>query len=302
MRRLLPAFLVLLAGLPAPVRAQPEAARMRFEWTAGYLNTGSLGEVDFIFDSSGFGGPVVARDQGTLDVDPALWYGAKTSYRFTPRFSVAASWMHAEARYRATFPALASIDGVLDLEGYILATQDFAFAQSPDQKPDAAMAIALTDLFMVSAVYEFETLDGWMSPFFTLGAGLFRQRSDGRVVSLQFGRTVPENYQTATNLGADPLSAVGLSSFVMDDTDPAVSVGAGLRVAISQRWGVHAQVEDVVRLGTDLTYIDETSTPAPDLQQGRLFSTTFRGAEGSIHNFAIRFGVDYAIWPFSRPR
>jgi hypothetical protein len=295
-------LIVVLAGLPAAVRAQPDPGRVRFEWAAGYVNTGTLGEVDFDFDASGFGGLVVSRDGGTLDVDPALWYGAKGSYRLTRRFSVAASWMHSEARYRATFPALASIDGVLDLEGYILATQDFAFGGNPDQRPAAAMAVALSDLYMVSATYEFSALNGWMSPFFTLGAGLFTQRSDGRVISLEFGRSVPEAYQTATNLGADPLSAVGLSSFVIDDTDPAVSLGAGLRVAVAERWSVHMQVEDVARLGADLTYIDASSTPAPDISQGRLFSTRFRGAEGTVHNFAVRVGIDYALWPFSRPR
>jgi len=301
-RRRIPAILVLLAALPVSVQAQPDPGRVRFEWTGGYLNTGTLAEVDFVFDSSGFGGPVVARDKGALDVDPALWYGAKASYQFSRNLSVAASWMHSEGRYRATFPALASIDGVFDLEGYILATQDFAFGQNPDEKPDAAMAVALSDLFMISAAYEFHSLDGWLNPFLTVGAGFFTQRSDGRVISLEFGRLVPENYQTATNLGADPLTAVGLSSFTLDDTDPAVSVGGGLRVGISERWAVQAQVEDLIRIGTNFTYIDSTSTPEPDITQGRLFSTTFRGTEGSIHNFAIRLGIEYALWPFTRPR
>jgi opacity protein-like surface antigen len=301
-RRLLPAFLLVLAAVPETVSAQPDPGRMRFEWTTGYLNTGALGEVDFIFDSSGFGGPVVARDQGTLDVDPALWYGATATYRVNRKLSLAASWMHSEGRYRATFPALASIEGVLDLEGYILAVQDFAFQQNPDQKPSSAMSKALSDLFMVSASYEFEALNGWMSPFFTVGAGLFTQRSADRVISLEFGSVVPENVQTSENLGVDPLSSFGLSSFVIDDTNPAVSIGGGLRVAISERWAVHAQVEDLIRLGADLTYIDDTSTPEPDILTGRLFSTTFRGTEGSIHNFGVRLGIDYAIWPFSRPR
>jgi len=292
----------LLAAAPETVLAQPDPGRMRFEWTTGYLNTGALGDVDFIFDSSGFGGPVVARDEGTLDVDPALWYGATMTYRVTRKLSVAASWMHSEGRYRATFPALASIEGVLDLEGYILATQDFAFQQNPDQKPNSAMSLAMSDLFMVSASYEFEAMNGWVSPFLTVGAGMFTQRSDGRVISLEFGSVVPENVQTTVNLGADPLSAVGLSSFSLDDTNPAVSIGGGLRVAISKRWAVHAQIEDLIRIGTDLTYIDESSTPEPDISQGRLFSTTFRGTEGSIHNFGVRLGIDYAIWPFSSPR
>jgi hypothetical protein len=300
-RPILVALLALVAAPAGPAEAQPDPGRFRFEWTGGYLNTGSLGEVEFGFDASGFGGPVVARDEGTLDVDPSLWYGARGTYRLSRRLSVALSWMHSEGTYRALFPALASIDGEFDLEAFILATQDFAFGD-PSQRVDSAMSLALTDLYLVSASWEFEALDGWVSPFVTVGAGIMTQRSDGPVIRLTFEHGVPEVYQTTSNLGADPVSSLGLSSFTMDDTDPAVSVGAGLRVAISDRWGVHAQFEDLVRLGTDFTYIDGSSTPPPDILQGRLFSTTFRGTEGQVHNFGIRLGLDYAIWPFTRPR
>lgn len=303
MRRLLTALALLLAVLPSAAQAQRELERARIEWTTGYLDTGALSQdVSFMFDASGFGGPVVARDDGVLDVDPALWYGLRGTYRLNRHFSVSTSWMHSEGRYRATFPALASVPGVFDLEGYILATQDFAFGTDPDLKPVAAMSLAISDLYLVSASYEFTILDGWAHPYFTVGAGLFTQRSDGSVISLEFGRAVPEQYQEATNLGVDPLTAVGLSSFRLDDTDPAVSVGAGFRVAISDRWGVHAELEDAMRLGTDFSYIDATSTPPTDGTEGRFFSTTFRGTKGTVHNLGIRLGFDYAIWPFSRPR
>ena len=41
---------------------------------------------------------------------------------------------------------------------------------------------------------------------------------------------------------------------------------------------------------------------ATRIDEGRLFSTSFQGVQGTIHSFAVRLGLTYAVWPFGRPR
>jgi hypothetical protein len=113
---------------------------------------------------------------------------------------------------------------------------------------------------------------------------------------------IPSRIETAENVGLSPAGASGLSVFRIDSSDWAMSVGGGLRVALSSRWGADLEIEDVVRMNANLTDIDATSTPPPDQTVGRVYSTTFAGKDGTIHNFGIRLSVNYAVWPFGTPR
>ncbi|MGQ0721446.1 MAG: hypothetical protein ACT4PE_07730 [Candidatus Eiseniibacteriota bacterium] len=296
---LAPLVLCLGAG---PVLAQHALDRARIEWVSGYIDQGSLADASFVLDVSAFQGPIIARSNGTLDVDPSPWYGLRGTYRLNERLSLGATWMHSRGRYRVQFPALATIDGNFDLEGLILAGEDFQAQGEPGVRATSAMSDALTDLYLASVSYEVPVLRGWAFPYLTVGAGVFTQKSDGDVIRLEYDSALPTRVEGVENIGLSPAGEAGLSVFQIDSSDWALSVGGGMRVALSDRWGVSVGLEDVVRLNADLTHLDATSTPPPNQLTGSVYSTTFTGKEGVIHNFALRLAVNYAVWPFGAPR
>ena len=295
---------LVLAGLIAvlaPASAQPQTKldRVRFEWLSGLLLHGSMADVTFQLDTTPFGGVVINRDAGTLDVDPSFAYGVRTSYRFSERVSVLGSWLHSEGRYRVKFPALATEAGDFDLEALLLAGFDFT---GPQTRVSHATSLAKTDVYLASMRFEFPLMQRRMFPFFSGGAGLYRERSDGNVFQLEFAHEVPSGVQIAGLAGVDPLSGTGISIFTIDATDILVSVGGGLRASLSDRWGAQVEVEDLLRMNADLTYLDATSTPPPEATSFRLYQTTFRGKKGVIHNPSLRIAINYALWPFGSPR
>jgi len=282
---------------------------MRFEWLGGVYLQGAMADAAFEFDLTQFGGVAITRDGGALDVDPAFAFGLRTHYRLNDRWSLNGTWMHAQARYRVEFPAEASDPGNFDLEGLLLGvfdtgpfSQDFPFG--------SAVSNARIDLYSVGVRYEVPTFDGWAYPFASLGAGMYRQRSDDDVFRLDFEGDPNPVLEPGVAAGLDVVQLLGVSQFRIDSTDPLVTLGAGLRVSLTQRWGATLEVEDFVQVGADYTDIDATSTPsvagqdpnAPVSGTPRLFSTTFNGKEGLIHSFGVRLAVNYSFWPYARPR
>jgi hypothetical protein len=288
----------LVAGA---ARADGPGDLVRIEGISGFLNQGSMAKASFALDTSGFGGPVIERSDGDLDVDPSIWYGLRGTYRLNRRLSLALSWMHSRGRYRVQFPALASIEGNFDLEGLILAGEDF-ITQGSDVRAESAMGDALSDVYLASATYEFSTLDGLLHPFLTAGTGIFRQRSDGDVLQISYETELPNRIETVEALGVNPLAASGLSVFGIDQTNWALSAGGGMRIVLPAGWGASVEIEDVVRMNPDLDYLADRSTPPPDVDQGIPYSTTWAGKDSPIHNFGVRVSVEYAVWPYGRPR
>lgn len=299
MRRSL-VLLGLVSALAAvPASAQSEKDLARFEWVGGLLMHGSMADVAFQLDTTPFGGILIERSGGSLDVDPAFSFGLRTSYRLSPRTELLASWMHAEGRYRVLFPALAQDQGDFDLEALLLSIFDFA---GPELDVSSAAALSKTDVYALTARYEFPILEGRMRPFLSGGAGIYRERSDGPVFHLDFAGELPASVQILQRTGSDLMEAVGVSRFSVDATDPVVSVGGGMRASIGKRWGVQFEAEDLVRLSADLSSIDDSSTPPADALSGRVMSTTFQGTKGVIHNPSVRIALDYAFWPWGAPR
>ncbi|NNE44932.1 MAG: hypothetical protein HKN12_12055 [Gemmatimonadetes bacterium] len=298
---------VSLAGLVAvlaagPVSAQQPQDLIRFEWISGFLLQGSSADAAFILDTTTFGGTLTERTDGTLDVDPSVMFGMKGTYRLSERVTLAASYLHSRGRYRVQFPALASIDGTFDLEGLILAGEDFINQGEVDVRAESAMSDALTDVYVASLQYEFPTLRNRAFPYFSVGGGLFTQKSDGNVIRLEYETNKPSRIELVENLGLNPISGSGLSVFSIDEKNMLLSFGAGIRVLLSDKWGADLQFENLLRMGVDLSDINASSTPPPDVTQGQFYSTTFTGAEGTVNSLGIRVALNYALWPFGAPR
>lgn len=292
-------LLMLLAGVAlfAPrAEAQVKPDLLRIEWVSGIFMQGEMASAAFEFDTTPFGGIAVEREDGSLDVDPAFLYGLRTDYRLSDRFSLSGSWMHVVGQYRVAFPAEATEPGDFDLEGLILGM--FDFVASDDGRMSSAMSDALIDVYQATVRYEIPMLGRWAFPYLTVGSGLYTQKSDGAVIRSQYEEDPPVFFETQIAAGLDPLQGVGISKFFIDQKNWILSMGGGVRASISDRWGVDLQFEDIVQMGTDFTDIDASSTPPADaINSGRLFSTTFVGTEGAIHNFTLRFALNYAFWP-----
>lgn len=301
-KQILSVAALLAVLVAAPARAEKPQDLIRFEWISGFLLQGSSADASFTLDSSTFGGTVTERTGGKLDVDPSVMFGLRGTYRLTDRVTLSGSYMHSRGRYRVQFPALASVDGTFDLEGLILAGQDVINQAAVDVRAESAMSDALTDVYLATIQYEFPTLNHRAFPYFSFGGGLFTQKSDGDVIRLQYETNIPTSVESTENLGLNPISASGLSVFSIDQTNFTLAFGAGIRVALTEKWGVDVQFEDMLRMGVDLTDLDAASTPPPDVTQARFYSTTFSGADGTVNNFGIRFAVNYALWPFQAPR
>ena len=309
-------WLVLILALvvfASPAFAQRQAERFRVDWTTGFLLQGSVAEASFIADFGQFGGQLIQRDQGTLSVDPAMWYGVQGTWRVSENLSLTGSWLHSRGRYRIQFPALASIEGDFDLEGLLLATLDFQSQQLGSAQAERAMSDALTDVYLASATWEFPSLDRWLFPYFRLGAGIFKQRSDGNVIRFQFEGPLPSTVEQTEGVEGVPVEAAwGLSVFSIDQTNPAFSIGGGFRASIGKQWGVDVQLESLTRFAVDMDYLGDASTPPPDPTAFRFYSTSFGrwDAEqgryvvdtGTVNNFGFRVSLTYALWPYGAPR
>jgi hypothetical protein len=296
-------LLILAAFLAAPSAfAQTAPDRARLEWISGIFLPGNFADVDFVADFSSFGGVVVERNNGFLDVDPGIWYGTRGTYRLNERWTLGATWMHHQGRSRIQFPAEASISGNFDLEGLLLAGDDFATGGIEGRRAERAMSDIVSDVYLASATFEFPILERWAFPYFSVGGGFITQKSRGNVIQFEYEGDLPPFAEAVVNAGGSQTAQFGLSVFSIDESGPVVSAGAGIRVSLSPRWGVNLLFEDIARLGADLTYIDATSTPPPDPERFRVYSTTFHGAEGLIQSFGIQFSLNYALWPYGSPR
>jgi hypothetical protein len=286
----------------APVVAHSQTApdRMRFEWLGGVLKQGDLAGATFQLDATPFGGIVISRTGGALDVVPSFSAGLRTTYRLNERVSLQGSWQHSEGRYRVLFPALSSDPGEFNLEALLLAGTDFT--GSPGTRAESATSTAKTDCYLAGARYEWPVLNRWMYPFFSLGGGIFRQRSGAPVFHISYEGDQPASTTLAELSGVDTFTGTGISVFNIDSTDILVGAGAGVRTSVSPRWGVDVELTDMMRVNADLTSIDAASTPPPDASIGRLWQTTFAGRKGLIHNWSIQAALTYSIWPFGAPR
>lgn len=293
---------LLAAGFAAasPVSAQTEKDLLRFEWVTGLYFQGTMADAAFSFDTTPFGGILVERDGGTLDVDPTFWYGIRTNYRLNNRWSLDFSWMHATGAYRVEFPAEAQDEGNFDLEGLILGA--FDFQSQTNGRLSSATSDARIDTYLAAARWETPVLGRWAYPYLTVGGGIYKQKSSDSVFRSDYESDPPAVFEALFAQGLDPLQVVGISRFGIDATDWLLSFGGGMRASLSERWGVDLEMEDLVQIGADYRDIDASSTPAPDPDSGRLFQTTFMGKDGLIHNLAFRVSLTYSFWPADRPR
>jgi len=302
MRRLAVIVLVLLGAAP-DAHAQRQIERFRVEWMTGFLLQGDLASASFTADFGAFGGQFIQRDQGSLSVDPSMWYGVQGTWRLSENLSVAGSWVHSRGRYRVQFPSLASGGGNFDLEGLLLATLDFQAQQLGSSEAERAMSDALTDVYLASATWEFPSLDRWLFPYLRVGAGIFQQRSDGNVFQFRYNGPVPGPVQQTEGVQGQLTEASwGLSIFQIDETNPTISWGGGFRASLARQWGVDAQFEVLSRLGVDATYLNDVGTPPPNPNEFRFYSTSFIGQKGTVNNFGFRISLTYALWPYGAPR
>jgi opacity protein-like surface antigen len=294
---------ILAVLLPAEASAQVAPERVRFEWLTGFLVQGTVGTASFSADLSGFqNGQLVERDEGIVDVDPAFWNGIGATYRLNSRFIVGASWMHSAARYRVQFPAQASDPGNFDLEGYLLASADWTSLFQGGDPPERAMSDAVTDAFLLSGTVEIPLQSRRVFPYAKLGLGVFRQSSQGTVFDMVYGSNPPlfVRQLEAAGLTVEE-DAFGVPLFQVRETNALVSLGAGVRVSVTDRWAVGVHLEDLVRINPDLSEF-EVSSREPDVEAGRVFSTTLSPVSGSVHNFGVRLSASYSLWPLGVPR
>jgi hypothetical protein len=297
-------FAICVSGvlLSSGVSAQTQPFRWTADLYTGVLAQGSLASADFIADFSNFGGVVVQRSGGSLDVVTSAIFGIRGGYRLSDRFHVTARWGHSEGRYRISFPAQASDPGDFNLEGLILGAFDFQYAGS-DTRPESALSLAVTDVYLAAIRYEVPTLNRWLFPFVTVGGGIFTQRSQGDVIEATFQGPVPAQWQIAEIAGGNPLTASGLSAFKINSKDLLVSIGAGFRASIGRKWGVSLEIEDLVRLSPDLDSLNGLGElDPPDPSVGEFWATAFQPTDGSIHNLSVQVAATYALWPYGTRR
>jgi hypothetical protein len=290
-----------LLAVAGTVRAQHAPDLFRFDWVGGFLLTGDLAEAGFVADFSTFGGARTERTDGRLDVGPSPWYGVEATYRINDHYSISGSWMHSRARFRIEYPALAAEEGVFDLEGLLLAGEDFQNFGS-ESRAESAMNDAITDVFLASLTYEIPILRRWAFPYVSVGAGVYKLKSDGAVIEVRYEGEIPARLEGTLAAGGNPLEFLGISVFGVDSVDPVLSVGGGMRVSLSERWGVDVVVQDLMRIGADHSDIDAASTGEVDPEAFRLYQTTFSGRKGTLHNLGISLAMNYAFWPYGARR
>ncbi|MCA9752782.1 MAG: hypothetical protein KC591_11370 [Gemmatimonadetes bacterium] len=294
------ALAVLAAFVFAPAaRAQTAEHRWSGEIVTGFLAQGKLADSRFAADFSTFGGTVVERSGGALDVVTSPLIGVRVGYRVRRDLYGFASWYHSTGRYRLEYPALASDPGEFNLEGLILAGTDFQFAGT-DTRAESAFTTARSDMYLASLRYEFPVLNRWMAPFFTVGTGMFRQRSIGDIITVQLEGEVPIIVQVQDAVGINGNTSSGLPEFSVNSRDLVASIGGGFRASLGPKWGVVVEAEDVVRFA-DMSSINREFIQ-PDVAEGRVWGLGLDGVNGTIHNFNVRVSVQYSLWPYGAPR
>jgi hypothetical protein len=300
LKRIVIAVAIPLFASVASAQLRPDL--MRFEAASGLLLQGDLGAADLFVDFSQFGGLALERQDGSITVDPSVSYGLRAVYRLNEKWSVNASWTHSEGRYEITFPALSTEGGEFDLEGLLLAGDDFVTGGEEGTRAGGAMSKAFTDVYRAAVTVEFPILDRWAFPYFTVGGGVLKQKSDGDVIRFDYEGPNPPWVELLESQGISWAEAQGLPIFSIDEFDPIVTFGAGVRVSMSERWGLNASIEDLWRLNVDVSEINEHSSDPIDPSSSQFYSIQLRGEESSIHNVSIQLAIDYAFWPYGKPR
>ena len=303
MKKILMLSSTFLALQVSPATAQLSPELLRFQWVSGLLMQGTVATGEMISDFTEFvESGYTERSGGELSVDTALMNGLEVSYRLSSRFTVGASWLNSRARYRLEFPALSSDPGNFDFESFLLMTADWVQDFSGGSRPTRGMADAVTDMFFANVTYEIPILQRRLFPYWTLGAGIFRQKSDGSVFQLDYAGDPPPFYETLDIFGLSAEErAYGVPVFEASETNPLVVAGMGARVSFSGRWSAELRLEDLIRLAPDLSEFD-VGTPDPDPEQGPVFGLTLRPEEGMVHNFGVHVSLAYSLWPYGAPR
>lgn len=304
----LAAFALLAVGLSAAdAYAQKALELMRFQGASGILIQGNIAKAELFADFSAFGGQITERSNGDLDVDPTFWSGLEGTYRLSERLSLGGSWMHSRGRYRITFPSLSRDPGEFDLEGFILAAQDFSTQAIGGSRAERAMTDAITDTYLLSATFEIPHLRRNFFPYARVGAGMFRQKSDGHIFRFEFEGPRPPGFQISEIFGGSvERDGFGLPDLTVDETNLLISFGGGVRASLGSKWSCELSLEDLVRVSPELSNLTG-EVPRPDEGEGgpnqRFFAVGVRAADASlIHNFGVRLAIGYAIWPFGVPR
>jgi hypothetical protein len=302
-KKVLTLSLVVFVLQVTPASAQLAPELLRFQWISGVLMQGSVASGEMISDFTQFvESGYTERSGGELSVDTGLLSGIEVTYRLGSRLTVGASWMHSRARYRLEFPALASDPGNFDFESFLLMSADWVQDFQGGSRPTQGMSDAITDIFLASVTYEIPLFERKLFPYWTLGGGIFRQTSDGEVFRLQYEGDPPPFYEILDVFGLSPEeTAYGVPVFSVKETNPVIAAGMGFRVSFSGRWSAELRLQDFIRLSPDLSEFD-VGTPAPDPEEGRVYSVTLRPEEGMIHNFGVHVSLAYSLWPFGAPR
>jgi hypothetical protein len=294
-----------LSICPSSTRAQQPSDLVRFQGIGGILVHGDIGTASFIADFTQFGGDSTGRVGGTVDVDPSFYGGFSGTYRFNEHFSVAGTWLHSRGRLRVTFPALSEDPGDFDLEGFILAASDFTQQQFGGSRAESAMSDAISDFFLVSGRYELSPVSRRFYPFVSFGGGILREVSDGPVFKLRYEGALPPPAEFSQISGVNwEEEFFGLPFIFLDETNPVISIGGGIRVSLGSNWSAGVEIEDLIRIDPDLQSLSG-SVPPPDPvnDPGRVFAVTVIPSEETlIHNIGVQLSVGYAVWPFGAPR
>jgi hypothetical protein len=295
-------FLILS---PSSTKAQHPSDLVRFQGLGGILMHGDIATATFIADFTQFGGELTSRTGGTMDVDPSFYGGLSGTYRFNEHFSFAGTWLHSRGRLRVTFPALSEDPGDFDLEGFILAASDFTQQQFGGSRAESAMSDAISDFYLVSGMYELNPVSKRFFPFVTFGGGILREVSDGPVFKLRYEGALPPPAEFSQIAGVNwEEQGFGLPFIFLDETNPLIQIGGGLRVGLGRSWSAGLEIQDLIRINPNLESL-EGSVPPPNFETdpGRVFAVSVEpSTETIIHNIGVHLSVGYAVWPFGVPR
>jgi len=267
---------------------------------------GDIASATLIADFTPFGGDLTTRTGGKMDVDPSFFGGLAGNYRLNQHFSFAGTWLHSRGRLRVTFPSLSRDPGDFDLEGFVLAASDQISEFVGGSRAQSAMSDAVSDFYLVSATYELSPFSKRFFPFATLGGGILHEVSDGPVFKLTYEGVPPPPAELLQIAGGNwEEDGFGLPFIFLDETNPVVTLGGGLRVALGSKWNAGFEIEDLIRINPDFQSLNG-SVPPPDPEgEGslRVFAVTTEGSDATVvHNLGFRFSVGYALWPYGAPR